>query len=396
MLLPNQLTPLKWYSHITKSHFNWLYDPDNDTVYQQQSNQYMRKYIRMRYNNRIVYVGRQSTIVDTNTLHICNVQQFPPCTDSVLLQHHAELNNSNTYPLHRSPAAFHNFQDYLKYKMKDEQWIITHLTIIGDIENIMNELGRGTLRAVSDGSCDYDRNIGTSGWCIISQQAAIRGVNRVPHGSSNMDSMRSELGGLYTILTIIETIASYYDIRAGQIEIGSDCDTALDTTIMNDTRNPLNNIKGDHLDFINSMNITTRTSRITYKGRKIKGHQDTNNNITHLTWWEQRNVEMNDLAKSYMQQLRYTDDSIPVCSLKNEGVAIFIKGRKITHDIINTCHDAICTNKIDHHWHDSGRIPLHMTKAIDWSNMDKALKTISLKRNIWTNTSPGIALQVNK
>ena len=43
MLLPNQLTPLKWNSHITKSHFIWWYDPDNDTVYQRQSNQYMKK-----------------------------------------------------------------------------------------------------------------------------------------------------------------------------------------------------------------------------------------------------------------------------------------------------------------------------------------------------------------
>ena len=141
-----------------------------------------------------------------------------------------------------------------------------------------------------------------------------------------MDSMRSELGGLYSILMIIKTIASYYNVRAGQIEIGSDCDTALDTTIMNNTSNPLNNIKGDHLDFINLMNIIKRTSRITYKGRKIKGHQDANNKITQLTWWEQRNVEMNDLAKSYMQQLRYTDNSTPVCSLKNKEIAIYIEG----------------------------------------------------------------------
>ena len=87
---------------------------------------------------------------------------------------------------------------------------------------------------------------------------------------------------------------------------------------------PLQNITKDHLDFINAINTIIGHKNIKYDGVQIKGHQDEKNAGSQLTWWEQRNVEMNDLAKSYMQQLRFINPPREYTHLREEGLSISI------------------------------------------------------------------------
>ena len=212
----------------------------------------------MEYEGHVIYARRQYTTIDITVLQICTVRPFPLCENSFTIQGKTDLVMDNSTSLRRAPASFPTFREFLHHQMKNEPWVCANLTIVGDIDDITHALGCGTVRAVSDGSCDYDKGIGTAGWCIIGGETALRGVTQVPHGSTNMDSMRSELGGLYSIVTVIEHIAQYYNVLAGKIEIGSDCDTALDATFMDTSKNPLNRINGDHIDLINAINIIRR------------------------------------------------------------------------------------------------------------------------------------------
>ena len=67
-----------------------------------------------------------------------------------------------------------------------------------------------------------------------------------------------------------------------------------------------NLVKGKHLDMVNLLRILIQTSEFKTDGIRIKGHLDKNVPIWFLSWWEQRNVEMDGLAKTYMQALRTT------------------------------------------------------------------------------------------
>ena len=145
----------------------------------------------------------------------------------------------------------------------------------------------------------------------------------------------------------------------------------------------MNVIVGDHVDFINAINAVQRRNRIHYEGVQIKGHQDEHRNSAQLTWWEQRNVEMNDLAKAYMQQLRAIKPGKVSARLQDEGVSLTIDGEKITDNIIRTCHDTICSNQLIDYWNTSGRYPSTLHNHIDWDNMHKALNVLPLKRSTW-------------
>ena len=172
-----------------------------------------------------------------------------------------------------------------------------------------------------------------------------------------MDSMRSELGGIYSIIQITALLASYYNVKAGKITIGSDCDTALYQTVLNQICSPSNRIRCKHADIINPINRMIEDSPIKHKGVEIDGHKDDLLPLHRLTWWEQRNVEMNELAKTYMQYIR--DNNLPyqfTSHSPSEGYSVYINKTKISGNFIQMCHDTICGDKIKQYWTDKGRL----------------------------------------
>ena len=152
----------------------------------------------------------------------CLIQKIPKLG---IIKVTGVANTSSPSPLHQLP-----FDQWIRTQCAQDAWILQHYTFVGDIEGIVESMGRGTLRAISDGSCDHTNSIGTSAWCVIGKGGIMRGVNIVPSSSDRMDSMRTELGGLYSIIRLVHLLSQYYDIRAGMVEIGSDCDTALNQT----------------------------------------------------------------------------------------------------------------------------------------------------------------------
>ena len=153
---------------------------------------------------------------------------------------------------------------------------------------------------------------------------------------------------------------------------------------MSTDTSPLNQLKGNHCDLINSINGYVRDSAITYYGIEIEGHRDDYLPFQKLIWWEQRNVEMNDLAKSYMQQLRdgkhkttFTSHSV------KEGWSVVIDEVKISGNYINAYHDAIYSKKICRYWDKIGHIEQDNITTIDFQNMKDALSSLTFSRRIW-------------
>ena len=378
LLLPSPLILKDWLPTTTQSHFQWYFDHSTNTVYRRVTNSQMIKYVHTVLHQKNVYVQCRRTSVNISSLQICTVHQYKQNTDHVII-------DSITDQPEQHSSSNESFLAYLKTSLIGEEWLLENITFHGDLQDIIYALGCGSLRGVSDGSCDFSSGLGTAGWCIIGCNAAIKGVNKTPSSHTQMDSTRTELSGIYTMVIIIEALSKYYNVRAGLVTMGSDSDPALDETLMSNNNTPLNKVNGKHIDFINAINRILRTSCIQYKGERIKGHQDDHINAAKLTWWEQRNVEMNDLAKSYMQHLRDNKVNCKFRShLKTEGWSVTINGHKVTSHIITTTHDLICANNIIHYWHTHHRIKQdHHSHMINWTNMHKTMQLLPFSRTIW-------------
>ena len=213
----------------------------------------MQKYIPTIMHGKRVYCKHGLSRVHINATNVCSITYHKKNHDQIIL-------TGKSYPDPVVPPSPSTFYAYMCKECITDAWIHHNYTLMGSINDIVQALGRGTMKAVSDGSCDHSSSIGTSGWCIMGCGAAIRGVNITPTGSDRMDSMRCELSGMYSIVRVIELLTTYFDVRAGGATIGCDCDTAHFKTILSTDTSPLNQIKGNHCDIINAINGYVRDS----------------------------------------------------------------------------------------------------------------------------------------
>ena len=383
LLLPHSQYLSDWNKDLPQSHWVWWYDVANNIIYKRLSNGLMRKYMQYEHSRRgriKVYIRCGEHRINGTHFTICTVaREKINCEGRIILTGFGELESSDIF----SPPP-PDFVTYLTKQCSPEAWVLNKFTVVGNIIDLIEELGKGTLRAVSDGSCDSALGIGTAGWSIIGTKTIIRGVNIIPIGNIPMDSMRTELGGIYTIVKIVEHLGLYHHVQAGSVTVGSDCDSALNRTLMRMKHSSLNYITGQHIDLVNAINGITRNSLITFHGQVIAGHQDKATLFQNLTWWEQRNVEMDWLAKTYMQMLRrdqQTNDSTSVSSTESWGV--FVGKTKITGNIIKSTHDEICGNNILAYWIEKKRFHSDDVARIDWMACTAARQTLSFNRQIW-------------
>ena len=178
LLLPSDRALTAW-TVPAASHFHWWFDPSANKLYSRNTDHVVRQYIQMEYEGHVISVGGQNTTIDITSLQICTVRPFPLCENSFTIQGDTEFPMDHTIPINRAPTTFSTFQEFLQHAMKDEPWVYANLTVVGDIDDIPHALGCGTIRAVSNGSCDYDKGIRTAGWCIIGGKTALRGVTQV-------------------------------------------------------------------------------------------------------------------------------------------------------------------------------------------------------------------------
>ena len=226
-----------------------------------------------------------------DTVTYLDISTFTPCITTPHATVHQGVQITGQCVLgsiHALPSS--TFVDYLHAQCEGEKWVYQNINIGAHLQAIVTSLQQGNLRAVCDGS--FDAYYGSAAWCIDGDGAIMRGVNLVPIGSDTMDATRCELAGIYTILRIIECIIQYFHIETASIEIGSDCESGLNRTLLNTDSTPLYYVNSSHLDMINAINHITRTSILTIKGRHISSHQADTCSYSQLDWWGQRNDDM--------------------------------------------------------------------------------------------------------
>jgi hypothetical protein len=97
------------------------------------------------------------------------------------------------------------------------------------------------------------------------------GQLQVPGQPSAQSVFRSELAGMYAMITLVHLIVEYDDVRDGTI--GLACDGIQELEYIFDTDKSVTSANTYH-DLILAMRNMIADSRITWKRRRAKGHRD--------------------------------------------------------------------------------------------------------------------------
>eukprot|EP00978_Attheya_sp_CCMP212_P015316 scaffold39516_cov35-Attheya_sp.AAC.2 len=105
---------------------------------------------------------------------------------------------------------------------RNRRWATRNIGIHDNGKNVAQSIREGTARAVSDGS--YINGSGAAGYVLLgtSHRSRITGSLVLPGSSLVMSAYRSELGGLYGIICVVEDVCTIHTIESGHITIGCD------------------------------------------------------------------------------------------------------------------------------------------------------------------------------
>ena len=259
-----------------------------------------------------------------------------------------------------------------------DQWAVTSLDCPLQGAAIARALIQGNAIAVCDGS--YKDHFGTAGFVIQlwdNQQSRIIGANVTPGHSDDQNPYRSEIGGIFGIIVVVEAVAKLYDICDGAIELACDCESGL-TTIFEHTYDTPSQ---PHHDLIHEIRIKLAASPITWKFRHVRGHQDKHVSFHMLDMWGQLNVEMDSLAKSYWNEHHST--TLPFYPLNTSGWSIWADKRKLSNRNRNQLYDHAQSTDILSHWSERRRLPNNLITSIDWEASEDAIKRLGLNKSLW-------------
>jgi hypothetical protein len=176
---------------------------------------------------------------------------------------------------------------------KDTRWAVESCEIIDNGHTIAEAIRNGTAVGVSDGS--FKDQFGTAFWILQGKTAdsEMKGPCTVPGSSDVQSAYRSELAGLYGMITMVNAICAFHKIETGAIELGCD---GIQAPRHVDQRSEVTNPRMAQFDLLSAARNALRICPVTVKMRHVKGHQDDHWD-TILDRWASLNVEADDGAK---------------------------------------------------------------------------------------------------
>ncbi len=270
-----------------------------------------------------------------------------------------------------------SFSSYLR-NLPALQWCVEFLDIANEGLDLLAPLCTGvsaSVMAVSDGS--FKDTFGTAAWTLgtESQPGLITGRVVCPGGPSDHSSYRSELTGIYAILTITLHLCKYYNISDGQIELGCDGLSALETAF---DKGPFLQSDFPDYDLVGAIYHLRKTSAVTWTYRHVKGHQD--NHSSDLDIWAQCNVQMDSQAKAHLSVANASPRHYDV---EGEPWQLWIQHRKVTSDIHTNLYNAIQEKNSLIYWNSKCAAGAAATGEVDWTLLGRSMKSLPRSRRVF-------------
>jgi hypothetical protein len=206
--------------------------------------------------------------------------------------------------------------------------------------HIIKALWEGSAKAISDGS--YKEGYGTAAIIVVGDLGQrIQDQVVAPGSTEDQSSFRSELTGIYTTITFVKALCEYYVITQGPLEFACNGLSAL-TQVFGHS---IITTKDPGYDIILAARKARSKSPVIWKTRHILGHQDDNKNHT-LTEWELPNIEVDKLAKQFLETARATPQHY---SIGLEPWSLWYQGKKILAPVA-TIYDIVHAQEAKSYW----------------------------------------------
>jgi hypothetical protein len=121
----------------------------------------------------------------------------------------------------------------------------------------------------------------------------------VPGQPADQSTFRSELAGLYAMITLVNSLVDYYEVRNGTVELACDGIQALEYVFDTETSVAAGN---NSYDLILAKRKLIANSRITWKRQHVKGNQDIPRE--QLNIWVRVNDDCDTDAKAFWATCR--------------------------------------------------------------------------------------------
>ena len=266
---------------------------------------------------------------------------------------------------------------------KGERWALQNIQMTDNIDEIVNDLSKGTAIGVSDGS--FKDRFGTASWVIENESGTqrINGDCIIPGSPSDQSAYRSEIGGLYGLVIVVEMIKDMWNIQSGSIVLGCDGLNALQQALDVDGVNITS--KQQQFDLLSGIQGYIKDSNIKYIPKHIMGHQDETGIVSMLDRWAIINIEMDLRAKKCWQEKsndhKYIDYHVP------KGIwKVSILGNRICNHLREYLRESIEGGKIADYWiNQKKRFSEEGYFQVDWDACKMAMTESKISRRHWVS-----------
>ncbi len=233
------------------SDWQWFYSPTNDRVYFRQSDHHLIEvYSALPNSRRLRSPKYKATTTSTN---------LPPDAERTTVSVQPSFvwchGSCPTIP----PSTPSNtIQSLIS---ENDQWAVRSFDC-PEGATIAQALIQGNAIAICDGS--YKDHFGTAGFAIqqgTQRAQRIIGANVTPGHPDDQNPYRAEIGGIYSIVVVVEAIVQKYHVTTGTIELGCDCASGLTAIFEHEYDTP----SQPHHDLIHEIRRKLALSPITWK-----------------------------------------------------------------------------------------------------------------------------------
>jgi len=263
---------------------------------------------------------------------------------------------------------------------KSQKWAVECYYVANGGATIAAALREGKAIAVSDGS--YKDKYGSAALVIEGEDSTNRilAANIVPGDPDDQSSYRSELSGIFGVVTLVNLICAVFEITSGQVTAGCDGIEALKSSFLAGKDYKADFSKADY-DMVSAIRSALATSPVTWKCRHVKGHQD-DAGVTELDRWATLNVEMDNFAKAYWAEKAPEGLSRNI-SLEGEYWPLQIQGNKVSGKADSTIYEYIHGGEMFRRWERKGRMTEDFSRKVNWVACKQAMKNLKIGRRHW-------------
>jgi hypothetical protein len=274
--------------------------------------------------------------------------------------------------------SFDSFGSYLEGNPPLNPWCFEEIVFTDDLLPLLQDLEKGTVRLVCDGSFDPSSCKGAAAWILEGATSSIQIGGKIvtPGEATDHSAYRSELTGILAAMTVINSLTSFYGINS-TITVHCDSKSAIEKAF--DSLKSIKLHDASH-DLLKAIQHEKTSTQIKWSGKHISGHQDEIIPFAQLDRLSQLNVLVDQQAKDMIPQAIISGQQQIV---RSSSWILRLGSTPIIHDIDQILYDLVHAPSVKEYWIQKESITEDSFSTVNWSRLGQALHKMPLTRQLF-------------